>query len=485
MKHLVFLIGLCFVVGVHSSYGETETARGIVFHDQNENGVHDENEPGIENVWVSNGVDLTATDANGAYEIEVEDHSFVFVCKPRGWITATNELNMPHFYHLHSPDGSPPVLNFPGIAPTGELPDSIDFPLYPYDEQDEFRIVVLGDPQVRNVKEVDYLASDIVQDLVGVDAAFGVSLGDLAFDDLRVFGPLNQVMSRVGIPWYNVHGNHDMNFQAADDFHSADTYKRVYGPTDYLFTYGDVHFIVLDNVEKRSGTSYHGELGAERIEFLQNIIDQVEADEMVVVLFHIPMSRLRDMDSFIDTLEQHPRMLVLSSHFHRQYHEFYDESQGWDAEPPLHHLVHVTACGNWWGGEPDERGIPHSTMACGTPNGWSFISFDGSDYTITYRAARRPADYQMDIYAPHAIPASETAGMPVRVNVFAGSSRSTVQMRIQEETDWQTLEPAEGLHVWAGELSTPLDPGVYTLEVSTTDMFDQTYVDHHVIRVHE
>ena len=37
-------------------------------------------------------------------------------------------------------------------------------------------------------------------------------------------------MATVGIPWYNVHGNHDMNFLATDDRYADETFERVYGP---------------------------------------------------------------------------------------------------------------------------------------------------------------------------------------------------------------------------------------------------------------
>ena len=67
------------------------------------------------------------------------------------------------------------------------------------------------------MQEIEWLAHDVVEEVIGTDAVFGISLGDLVGDDLSLFHPLNEVMATVGIPWYNVYGNHDMNFLATDD----------------------------------------------------------------------------------------------------------------------------------------------------------------------------------------------------------------------------------------------------------------------------
>lgn len=460
-----------------------DVARGVVYHDENRDGVRNGDEEGVAGVWVCNGVDFVETDAGGRYEIELPENEILFVCKPKGWMTAVDENNLPRFYYAHYPEGSPPDLAFPGFAATGPLPASIDFPLYPNGEDGPFRIVVFGDPQVRNVTEVEYLARDIVQELIGVDAAFGVSLGDLAFDDLRVYPPLNQVMSRVGIPWYNVQGNHDMNYRAADDTHAADTFKRVYGPTDHWYTFGDTHFIALDNVLKLSGSRYESAIGPKRLAFVQNALDRIPRDELAVIMFHIPLRRLNDLQAFLDVCATHPNMLILSAHFHRQYHEFLTAEDGWKGPGELHHLVHGTACGNWWGGEKDELGIPAATMACGAPNGWSFIEFANGGYRIEYRAARKPADYQMDIAAPGAIAASEVSSTTVSVNVFAGSPKSVVKMKAMAE--WATMQQAQRLHTWEAPLPEGLREGVHAIEVETIDMFGRTYRDYHILRVHE
>ena len=43
---------------------------------------------------------------------------------------------------------------------------------------------MFADPQPRNRAEVDYLIQDVLEEMVGTDASFGVTLGDIMFDDL-------------------------------------------------------------------------------------------------------------------------------------------------------------------------------------------------------------------------------------------------------------------------------------------------------------
>ena len=82
--------------------------------------------------------------------------------------------------------------------------------------------------------------------------------------------PLNQAIALIGIPWYNVIGNHDLNMDAADDQQSDETFERIYGPSYYSFDHGPAHFLVLDDViwvGARDGQKahYHGGLGERQI----------------------------------------------------------------------------------------------------------------------------------------------------------------------------------------------------------------------------
>ena len=164
---------------------QADLARGVVYHDQNRNGQRDQGEPGVSGVQVSNQLEISTTDEEGRWELPSDEDVTFFVIKPRDWMTPVNAHQLPRFFYTHKPAGSPDQ-SFPGIAPTGPLPSSIDFPLIQAQEPEKFEAVFFGDPQPRNVREVEYIGHDVVEELIGTSAKFGVTLGDIVFDDLAV-----------------------------------------------------------------------------------------------------------------------------------------------------------------------------------------------------------------------------------------------------------------------------------------------------------
>lgn len=509
-------VALCFAT--HALHAEI--ANGTVFHDIDENGVWSEGDQPLQGVGVSNGVDIVKTDAAGKYELNVTDDTNIFVIKPSGYRTQFNEHHLPEFYYIHKPDGSP-SSKFPGVSPTGPLPESIDFPLYKQDEPEEFRAVLWADPQPRNEKEIEYITRDVIEELIGIDASFGVTLGDIMFDKINLMDDLNMRVAMIGIPWYNVIGNHDINRDATVDKYSDETFTRIYGPNYYSFNYGTVHFIVMDTVDwfwPKDGEKgkYRGGIDAEQMAFIKNDLAEVPEDQLLVMLMHIPLTssnfRQVDREEFFDLFEDRPFTLSVSGHTHYNEHVMVGKNLGWDGPEPHHHLINVTVSGSWWSGAPDELGIPHTTMRDGAPNGYSIVTFDGTEYKIEFKAARRPADYQMNIYAPESVKVEALGETEVIVNVFAGSKKSTVFMKIDETGAWQEMKrhagkdpqylalkaqeksenPPNGRnlpkvrdtpHLWKATLPQNIKPGSHTIHVKTTDMFGQVYADERVLIV--
>jgi lysophospholipase L1-like esterase len=495
-----------------------QTATGTVFHDTNGNRRLDRGEPALAGMRVSNGREIVRTGRDGTYRLPVGEDTILFVIKPSGLRTPLDANGLPEFYYIHKPAGSLPSA-FPGVAPTGPLPESVDFPLYPQAEPEQFQAILFGDTQTRNLAEVGYLAHDVVEELIGTKAAFGVTLGDIVFDDLSVFEPLNQAIAMIGIPWYNVIGNHDLNFDAIDDRDSDETYERIYGPSYYSFDYGAVHFLVLDDVQwaiddTTGKGGYRGGLGDEQMAFIRADLAALPDEQMVVLMMHIPLVDVHDRQELYRLIERRPFCLSISGHKHYHEHRFITEADGWRGAKPHHHVINVTACGNWWAGAPDERGIPHATMSDGAPNGYTLLTFDGRQYTIDFRAASRSADYQMNILAPDEVASSQLEQTVVHVNVFNGSERSTVEMQFGSAEDWLPLQrtvapdpaytavvaaeqklleqseawrkldrPKPSTHLWQAQLPGGVQPGTHALRVRTTDMHGRTFAASRIIRV--
>ena len=534
------LIVIWIFYSVGNSIAENSIASGTVFLDTNGNQVMDDNEKGLPGVRVSNGQDIVKTDANGQYSLAVSDDTILFVIKPRGFMTPVDENRLPRFYYIHKPHGSPEGLKYAGIAPTGPLPESIDFPLTEQSEADTFKVLVFGDTQPYNMQEIEWLAHDVIEEVIGIDAVFGISLGDLVGDDLDLFHPLNEVMATVGIPWYNVHGNHDMNFLATDDQYADETFERVYGPACYSFEWGPVHFINIDNVyffnDEENKPRYASAVGERQLTFIRNDLAFVPKDQLVVISLHIPLTEMRDVKELMNLLGDRPYTLSLSAHTHFQRDDFVGPEHGWHGDDSHHHHNHATTSGSWWRGTFDEVGIPHTTMRDGAPNGYGVFTFSGNQYSIRFKAARRPADYQMNIWAPWEVASAETGETDVIVNVFGGTQRSTVEMRLGEVGTWEpmtympqedpyykalkarddtdqlerklhialreTMKPqlkeeselpqrgrvingaVKSTHIWQAKLPADVRKGTHVIYVRTTDMFGQTFTGRRIIRVH-
>ena len=522
MYRLVFSFIVVFLIATSSSVGvASDLAVGTVFDDRDGNSRQDSGERGLPGVSVSNGQDVVRTDENGRYSIPVTDDCIVFVIKPEGYGTRLDDLYLSRFYYIHKPNGSPKNLTFPGVAPTGPLPPRIDFPLTVQNEADAFDVLFFGDPQPRNQQEIDYIAHDVVEDLIGSDAAFGVTLGDILFDDLSLFDAYNRTIGRIGIPWYNVIGNHDINFAADRDELSDETYERVYGPAYFAFDYGSVHFIVIDDVHWLSNGDemfYRSGLSNAQLDFIENDLKHVPQDRLVVAMMHIPLVKSTEWleskrERLFRILESREHCISLSGHTHHHEHVMIGEEDGWQRPEPHHHIINVTVSGSWWSGKPDENDIPHTMCADGTPNGYTIMHFDGKQYLLEYRAARRDPDYQVRIMADELIDVKNASAALFHANVFNGMPTADVRWRIDDDESWREMKrtvkpdplflkrwmeeqpnrdnlpwrplarPMDSPHLWQASLPASLSAGTHTIHVRAINPNGQTLEGRRIVRV--
>jgi hypothetical protein len=496
---------------------ELKKAQGSVYEDANGNGRRDSGEKGIPGVLVTNQRDLVETDNDGRYEIEVDDDDSLAVVKPANYNLPVDENNLPQFYYIHKPNGSS-IHKYAGVAPTGPLPASIDFALLPAEKKTQFDVVVFGDPQPSDYQEVQYIRDDVVAEMIDEPAVqisdFGVTLGDVMNNDLSLYEPYNEVIGEVGKPWYNVIGNHDLNFDSPVDDYSDETWERVFGPNYSAFFHGDVLFLNLDNVYwtigivrdektgelKRDG-GYIGLLGEEQIAWAEKVLAHHDPKKLVVIMTHIPLERewgldTQDWPELKKSLSGR-KVLALAAHTHTQEHVFIAQHEDSVSDAEIHHLINVTVCGAWWKGRRDERGIPIATTSDGVDNGYTILSIDGADYTTAYKPSGKPWDYQIRIVSPVG---HVKNGVPAVVNVLAGSSKSEVAYRIGEgvlcemkrermadpfmrhlwDTRDQNLKKAaqeptdRNTHIWTAELPV-LDPGTHTITIVEKDHYGNTH----------
>ncbi len=500
-----------FLSGAYIPLNCQSIARGIVYADQNKNHVKDRKEKGIAGVAVSNGKDVVLTDAKGQYALPVANDNIIFVIKPADYDLPVNTNNQPLFYYIHKPNGSP-ELKYPGVPPTGPLPASIDFGLIPAAAKDSFRVLIFGDPQPYSLEEVAYFHKGIVselKDVQGVD--LGISMGDLAGDNLGLHQSYIEAVKDIGIPWHNVIGNHDENYDVKADSLSDETFERNFGPATYAFNHGKAHFIILDDIlypDPRDGRGYWGGFRKDQLEFIKNDLSLVPKDHLVILAFHIPISELEGGDPFNDEdrlklfelLREYPHTLTLSAHTHFQSQDFFTAKEGWLQEQRHHHYNVGATCGSWYSGRLDANGIPASTMRDGTPKGYAFLNINGNQYTIDYKVAGQSADYRIGIFAPKVVEQNRSTSAGIYANYLMGSATDTLYCRI-DDGPWKVMQYtydydpaylhllhewdfAETLlpgsrpsnpvfcdHLWRTGIPTRLPEGEHMIHIKVTDMF--------------
>lgn len=485
---------------------------------------------GLPDILVSNGRDVVRTDADGRYGLPVADGDAIFVIKPPGYALARDADNIPRFSYIHQPGGTPPELGlrYRGLDPTGPLPASVDFGLIPAPAPEAFDVVLFTDPQPESPIELGHVRDTAITRVLGTAAAFGMTTGDILFDDLSFYGRYNRMIGRVGVPWFHIGGNHDLNFEAPDARYSRETFKRVYGAPYYAFYHGRALFLMLDNVHylgAASGTGgigrYEGRIGERQLAFVKNVLAQTPRDRLVVVAMHIPLftdlgpdnprENTVDREALLDLLDGR-RTLSLAGHTHTTEHH-YLRGEG---EGAHHHHVLTAVSGSWWSGPGIRTGIPSADSRDGTPNGFHILSIDGSGYTTRYRSAQGEPDEGMRIMLESQfrggagevlretrpmqnlrspVPQDSIGATDLVVNVFDGGPRTRVQYRIGDgapiamararRTDpfvaelflrypetkkpWVKAEPSS--HIWTARLDRTLGVGTHRISVEVEDEY--------------
>ncbi|MCL7985113.1 MAG: calcineurin-like phosphoesterase family protein [marine benthic group bacterium] len=437
---------------------------------------------GVPRVCVSDGLSVVRTDSDGRFELTTaHGSSFVFITIPSGMRIPLNPAGTARFYEPISPD------------PGGE--QSVRFELSPADRPDDrHAALLLADIQTQDEQEMRFFHEQTVPDVVKtvgeLDGApcFGLSCGDIMYDELWLYPEYERGVAATGIPFFQVLGNHDLDFEARSDEASANTFSRHFGPTYYSFERGAVHYVVLDDVFWH-GAGYLGYIDARQLAWLEADLRHVEAGRPVIVALHIPVlgsGHLREgrdrpeLGVSVANREALYRLLepydahVLTGHTHENDHGF---------DGGVHEHVAGTVCGAWWSGP-----------ICwdGTPNGYAVYEVRGEEIRWRYKATGLPAETQIRAYGSGADPAAPTE---VVANIWdldpewtvvwyeGGDRRGRMSRRIGEDPMSVELHEGPALPVrrtWVDPVRTrhlfyaPVEPGS-RVTIEATDRFGRTY----------
>lgn len=330
---------------------------------------------GIPNVVVSNGFEVVLTDKKGAYELPPRPEAqFVFISTPSGYAFNEEKNISRHYQSLQQ----------------AKEKKNINFELTGLGKSDnEHQFVIWADPQVKTAKDVEKMMTHSVPDvqkLVGAAGAgtllHGITVGDIVWDELHLFADYDKAVEKMGIPFFQCIGNHDMDYNLGGDDTSDNTFQKTYGPTHYSFNRGKVHYIVMDDVRYLGkDREYDGYISQNQLDWLRKDLSFVPKDRLIILCAHIPIhngvKNNKDLYSILEDRKVH----IMSGHTH--YHRNVINGNIFEHN-------HGTVCGAWWTGP---------VCGDGTPCGYGVYKVNGTELSWYYQATGESADYQLKIFA--------------------------------------------------------------------------------------
>lgn len=345
----------------------------------------------ISGVAVTDGLNVTITNANGEYNLVTNKTTkFVYISMPSGYEFPHEESLVKFFKEI---DHSNEVFN-------------ASFELKKLSKNDDkHTFIVFSDPQIQNTHDAQLLLEHSAPDLKALidtypkDALIhGIGCGDLVWDNFALFADYKRAIGMSGVPFFNVIGNHDMDIDARSDEGSSETFKKHFGPTYYSYNRGQIHYIVLDDVFFiGAAKKYIGYVTETQLQWLEQDLKLVKAGSTVVLSLHIPTftgqpRREKSKEDGLGGSVANRKLLyemlkgfqvhIMSGHTH------FNET--WQEDHITEH-VHGTVCGGWWTGD---------ICGDGTPNGYGVYEVDGGKLSWYYKATGKPKAHQIRIYPP-------------------------------------------------------------------------------------
>jgi hypothetical protein len=498
VKRYIFLFTLlCFV-----SFAQCRVFTGYAFNDSNKNGKMDKNEKGIAGILVSNQEQIVVTDEHGQYRIEEGKGSYLYVIKPEDYAFSCYLKNTPAYY-----------------VRTDVSNNQYNFGLKKQNIEERFSALFVGDPQMRAEKTIEAFKTDIVEEMLNYKVSFACFLGDIADNDLSIYGKEKGVVECLPYPAFHVFGNHDVNEKAPSAFSAADVFRTSFGPDYYSFNEGKVHFVVLNNIlyqgwnskENKRGR-YFGGFSEVEFQWLKKDLEHIDKTKLVVIMSHIPFLEQycykKEIQRLFTLLGDRPHLLALSGHLHYIENYFFNNKTNWTSSYPFQNITIGAACGGWWTGPLDERGIPVSTAVDGSPNGYYKIDFDGNKYKYSFIPADHRLDFQMRITSSmEELYVGSLNESFLSINIFTATKDAVVKVLIDDlpavlaenykghdlfykntydsRYNYDNWRPdmQETEHLWKCILPEVMQTGYHRVKVEATDVDGNQYTGFKILEI--
>lgn len=316
----------------------------------------------VSGVVVSDGFACVATDSRGFYQMKRNDKAeFVNYSIPAGYKAKSNQ-----FYQK--------------LTSAKEY----DFKLEKLaDNENHFYLVAVADPQVTNNTEITRFTEETLPDLKATLASmqlpvYGICLGDIVNNKMEHMRAMKTLLNSTTMPMFACIGNHDKDPQTdTSKPRTTDTYTSQFGPLNYSFNRGKVHFICLDNIVFSNSDDYVAGFSDEQVEWMRQDLQFVPKSDLVIVYYHIPIrenAEVNNREQILSLLKDYPHVKLMCGHTHY--------NQNYQIKSPISVEERITgaACGAWWHGV---------ICADGTPNGYEVYEINGNEFVDNYYKSTR------------------------------------------------------------------------------------------------
>ena len=344
-----------------------------------------------ENVVVSDGFSCTKTDKNGIYQLtrNPKARTVFFSYPATAEITAKKRNQVPEFFHS---------IN---AAANGVIRHDFSIVRRKTATPRRFQLIVFADSQIRLASFGRHFTQDFCPDVNKTVAAsnlptIGITCGDDGDDNLwhqqrdgedMTYQTVADCYGALSFPMFHCAGNHDHDrshsvpacSSSKEDYYeyykaSVTPFEKAFNPVDHSFNYGNVHFVVMDNIRYYAGSTFDYGFTNDQIEWLRQDLSYVPTSMAVVVSLHASYykrSWASNKSNFAKLLKPYANKIILIGHSHlNRWSEFDDADGGKMAEWML-----ATPMGVFWRTDCNHTG---------EPSGYGVMTFSGTEVIERY-----------------------------------------------------------------------------------------------------
>lgn len=290
-----------------------------------------------------------------------------------------------------------------------------------YAEARKIRVAFVGDPQVDNIKELDYARNSIYKDLRNrKDIDIIIFLGDLVNDNPTLLAPSVALMDSTDKEWFAVPGNHDFE-RVKGHPRQLNTWREKVGYIDTAIVRNNIKFILMNNMFYLPNGNYNNKFTSSQLAWLDSVVVSTPTKQRIVIASHGPIDETSGADSLATIFSKHPGIIAVNGHTHTM-----SRTQGPESFKLEERIDAGASCGSWWRGTPDRYGIPNARMICGSPRGYYVAAFSRKDYKLYFRNLSGRDQMSASLLK------DKDGQSYLLINVYAGKMGSDASLHVKE-----------------------------------------------------